>query len=73
MHVEVIDRRSLFIGDITHETTLLEVKFGNHSSSIIFNIIRIPSTLVILGLSWLERYNPQIDWKSRNPILDKTY
>jgi hypothetical protein len=32
----------------------LEVKFGNHSSYIIFNIIRTPSILVILILSWLE-------------------
>jgi hypothetical protein len=41
------------------------VKFGNQSSSILFNIIRNPSSPIILGLSWLEKYNPQIDWKSR--------
>jgi hypothetical protein len=66
VHVEVIDGQPLSFGNVTHETIPLEVKFGNHSSSIVFNIIRIPSVPVILGLSWLERYNPQIYWKSRN-------
>jgi hypothetical protein len=66
VHVEVIDGRPLSSGDVTHETAPLKVKFGNHSSSIIFNIIRTPSVPIILGLSWLERYNPHIDWKSWN-------
>jgi hypothetical protein len=50
----------------------LEVKFGNHSSSIVFIIIKTPSAPVILELSWLERYNPQINWKSKKiefPII----
>jgi hypothetical protein len=65
VHVEIIDDRPLPSRDVTHEIIPLEVKFGNHSSSIVFNIIRTPSTPVILGLSWLERYNTQIDWKLR--------
>ena len=65
VHVEVIDERPLSSGSVTHETIPLEVTFQNHSSQIIFNIIKTPSNPVILGLSWLERYNPSIDWKSR--------
>jgi hypothetical protein len=56
----------LSFGDIIHEIASLEVKFDNHSSSIVFNIIKTLSTPVILGFAWLERYNLQIDWKSRN-------
>jgi hypothetical protein len=66
LHVEIIDGQPLSSGDVTHKTTPLEVKFGSHSNFIVFNIIRTPSALVILGLFWLERYNPHIDWKSRN-------
>jgi hypothetical protein len=66
LHVEVIDSRPFSSREIIHETALLEVKFENHSSSIVFNIFRTPSAPVILGFSWLERYNPHIDWKSRN-------
>jgi hypothetical protein len=72
VHVEIIDRRPLSSENVTYKTILLEVKFGNYSSSIVFNIIRIPLAPIILGLSWLERYNPQINWKSRNiefPII----
>jgi hypothetical protein len=53
VHIEVIDGWPLFSGDVTHKTMPLEVKFGNHSSSIGYNIIRTPSAPVILGLSWL--------------------
>jgi hypothetical protein len=40
VHVEVIDRRTLSFGDVTHKTAPLEIKLGNHSSSIIFNILK---------------------------------
>jgi hypothetical protein len=72
VHVEVINGRPLSSGDVTHKTAPLEVKFGNYSSFIIFNIIKIPSAPIILEFSWLERYNPHIVWKSRNiefPII----
>jgi hypothetical protein len=53
VHVEVIDGQPLFFGDVTHETTPLEMRFGKHNTSIVFNIIITPSAPVILGLSWL--------------------
>ena len=65
VHVEVIDGRLLSSGSVTHETMPLEVTFEGHSSQIIFNVIRTPSNPVILGLSWLEKYNPSVDWKLR--------
>jgi hypothetical protein len=61
VHVEVIDGQPLSFGDIIHKTSPLEVKFGNHSSSKVFNIIKTPSAPINLRLSWQERYNPQID------------
>lgn len=65
VHVEVIDGRPLSSGDVTHETLPVDVVINGHSSCVIFNIIRSPSNPVILGLSWLEKYNPRIDWISR--------
>lgn len=65
VHVEVIDGHPLSSGKVTHETMLLKIAFDGHRSTIIFNIIRTPSNPVILGLSWLEKYNRLIDWKSR--------
>ena len=58
VHVEVIDGRPLSSGDVTHETRPIKVTIDGHDSYIAFNIIRSPSNPVILGLSWLEKYNP---------------
>jgi hypothetical protein len=71
IHVEVIDGRPLLSSSITHETKPLEVEFKDHSSCVIFSIIKTPSSPVILGLSWLEQQNPSIDWKLRRMTFPK--
>ena len=65
IHVEVIDGRPLLSGSVTHESEPIEVAFKGHNSHVVFNIIRIPSNPIILGLSWLETHNPSIDWRLR--------
>ncbi len=63
--VEVIDSRPLISGDVTHETKPLDIILEGHRSTIVFNIISSPSNPLVLGLSWLEMINPDIDWKKR--------
>ncbi len=63
--VEVIDGRPLISGDVIHETKPLDIILEGHRSTIVFNIISSPSNLLVLGLSWLEMINPDIDWKKR--------
>ena len=70
--VEAIDGRPLSSGDIIEETTPLATSIENHTNRISYNIIHSPSTLVILDLSWLERFNPNIDWSNRNIIFPPT-
>ena len=65
IHVEVIDGRPLLSSSVTHESEPMEVVFKDHNSHVVFNNIRTPSSLVILGLSWLEDHNPSIDWRLR--------
>ena len=48
VHIEVINKQPLSFGDVVHRTAPLEMTFGNHSSSIIFNIIRTSSAPIIL-------------------------
>jgi hypothetical protein len=62
--VEVIDGRPLVLGDVTHETTLLDIVIEGHHSIIAFNIIKPLSNPVVLGLSWFDKYNPAINWKT---------
>ncbi len=55
----------MILGDVTHETKPLDIILEGHRSTIVFNIINSPSNRLVLGLSWLERINPDIDWKKR--------
>ena len=48
--VEVIDGRPLVSGDVTYETTALDIVIERHHSIIAFNIIKSSSNLVVLGL-----------------------
>ena len=66
--VEVIDGRPLISGDVTHETKPLDIILEGHRSTIVFNIISSPSNPLVLGLSWLEMVNPEIDWKKRELV-----
>jgi hypothetical protein len=59
--VEIIDGRSFSLGPITHETKPLNVTISSHTSKVVFNVISFPKNLVIIGLSWLVQYNPQVD------------
>jgi len=62
--VEVIDGRPLASGHITHETIPLEIELEGHNSFLVFNVIKTPTSSIILGLSWLRKYNPNIDWST---------
>lgn len=73
VHLEVIDGRPLLSSSVTHESYPIEVTFKDHSSYIIFNIIKTPSNPVILGLSWLEKYNPTIDWRLQRMTFPMEY
>ena len=70
--VEVIDGHPLSSGDIIEETTPLATSIKNHTSHISYSIIHSPSTPLILGLFWLERFNQNIDWSNRNIIFPAT-
>ena len=63
--IEVIDGRSLVSGNVTYETIPLDIVIKGHHSIIVFNVIKSPSKQVVLGLSWLNKYNPAIDWKTQ--------
>ena len=44
------------------EAQPLEVMLRDRASHIVFNIIRCPVNPIVLGLSWFELYNLDIDW-----------
>jgi hypothetical protein len=46
IYVEVIDGRPLLYSSVIHESKPIEVTFKDHSSYVVFNIIRTPSSHV---------------------------
>ena len=62
VQAEVIDGRPIVVA---YETEPVDVAIEGHNSRIMFNIINSPSHPIVFGISWLETYNPDIDWFSR--------
>ncbi|KAH7432751.1 hypothetical protein KP509_07G038000 [Ceratopteris richardii] len=60
---EVVDGRPLASGNITMETIPLRVHHGDHDSHICFNVISSPLNMVIIGMPWLKKHNPNINWE----------
>ena len=50
-------------GLITH-WTVLDIKTPRTSSTVVFYLIDCPKITMILGHEWLNRVNPNIDWKT---------
>jgi hypothetical protein len=48
----------------------ISIDIQGHWERINFNITRISTYDVILGLSWLEKYNPTINYKDRIMVFD---
>ena len=71
----VVDRTPLSKdkGQVTKETKSLRLSVhGTMIRTEKFNLVQIPHE-VILGLPWLEKQNPRIDWKRRQLVFpDKT-
>lgn len=45
------------------QTQDISLTIDNHSEQISFLIIHFPHHPVVLGIPWLEKHNPQLDWK----------
>jgi hypothetical protein len=67
--LEIIDGRPLVSRHVIHETAPIDIVKEGHYSIIAFNIIKSPSNPVVIGLSWLNKYNPAIDWKIQRLIF----
>ena len=60
--IQGLDGKPLSKGAITH-VVVLNVKLGDHSEFKSFGIVKMPWDL-LLGIDWLQKHNPVINWKS---------
>ncbi|KAH9264894.1 hypothetical protein BASA83_011559 [Batrachochytrium salamandrivorans] len=57
---------------ITHRTLPLQLHIGRHVETIGFYVTSLCHG-IILGTSWLERHNPQVNWESRMVDFGSNY
>src|SRR3979411_3004296 len=57
---------------VTHETIPLEmIMLRGHKEEIQFDIVEMDSHASILGMPWLKKQNPQIDWCGERVIMNQ--
>ena len=62
LQLEVIDGSMLKTGNITH-CTFSTFKYHEYSFQFNFYILNHSNSDVVLGLDWLQKFNPKINWK----------
>ena len=50
-------------GDITH-TVDVKINFRGHNEAVRCEVTDLGSHSIILGYTWLEHHNPEINWKT---------
>mgnify|MGYP002804382785 CR=1 FL=1 len=68
--VQAVDGKPLSSGPLTEHTTLLQLRVvvgeEQHTERVQFNVIDAPQYGIILGMPWLHRHNPLINWVTRS-------
>jgi hypothetical protein len=60
--VLAVDGREVANGPVTHDA-LVDLMINNHYETIRLHCITIGNSPIIVGLPWLRKHNPNIDWK----------
>lgn len=66
--ITAVDDRPIASGYVTHDV-VASLRVQSHSEMIALGIVSVPYP-VILGLNWLQRHNPSIDWVRRSLALN---
>jgi hypothetical protein len=67
--VLAVDGREVANGPVTHDT-LVDLTINNHYETIKLHCITIGNSPIIVGLPWLRKHNPNIDWKEGRVTFD---
>ena len=61
--LQMADGSDLSSGNVNKETIPLDVAIQQHHEEITFDVVRVANHCIILGIPWLKKQNPIIDWK----------
>ncbi|CEP17509.1 hypothetical protein [Parasitella parasitica] len=60
---------TLSSGKVSEETSTMEMSIGPHNEDIQFSLTKLGQYPLILGISWLKRHNPDIEWSNHTVIF----
>jgi hypothetical protein len=69
--VLAVDGREVASGPVTHNA-VVKLKINNHHEMIKLHCITIGNSPIIVGLPWLKRHNPNMDWKEGRVMFNST-
>jgi hypothetical protein len=67
--VLAVDGREIASGPVTHDTSV-ELIINNHGEKIKLHCITIGNSPIIMGVPWLKKHNPNIDWREGRVTFD---
>ncbi|QRV99064.1 Retrotransposable element Tf2 protein [Ceratobasidium sp. AG-Ba] len=70
--LKVIDGREIESGRVKHYVTL-NLKIFDHEEEVDAYIVNVGNHDLILGMAWLKRHNPAIDWDKKSLVFSSRY
>jgi len=70
--VYVVDGEPIRSGPITHECQI-PVSIGKHHETVTFQVTTLGQHPMILGLPWLKKHNPEIEWSTHQVMFKSQY
>ncbi|QRV83565.1 Transposon Tf2-1 polyprotein [Ceratobasidium sp. AG-Ba] len=70
--LKVIDGREIDSGCVEHYCSI-NLKIFNHEEEVDAYVVNIGNHNIVLGMSWLKRHNPAIDWDKKSLVFSSRY
>ena len=70
VHIRNVDGTWNIGGEITHEVDLI-MDYQEHTEKETFEICNLGKTNIIIGLTWLQKHNPTINWENGDVRLNR--
>lgn len=72
VRLRTIDNSDIKSGLVTHEARV-RMTINGHAETISFDVADVGEDNLILGISWLRKHNPLIDWSRATVTFDSDY
>ncbi|QRW06873.1 Transposon Ty3-G Gag-Pol polyprotein [Ceratobasidium sp. AG-Ba] len=72
LRLKVIDGREINSGKVEHHVTI-NLKIFEHEEEVDAYVVNVGNHNLVLGMAWLKRHNPAIDWDKKSLVFSSPY